>query len=289
MSSLKAIRTRIRSVKSTQQITRAMKMIAVARLRRAQDAVQAARPYAERLRRVLDEPTLRSSISLHPLVKARPQHRSHIILVTGDRGLCGGFNANAIRRYLRFKLENEAKLEEIQLSTIGRKGYDYFNRRGEVRAHHAGLFSNLTFGAVKELSRGWTERFLADEFDALYLVYNELVGVASQRVTLMRLLPFELSPGDPDAPEDAAFEPLFEPGRAALLDALLPRAVAAQAWRALLESMAGEQAARMAAMESATNNAADLIAALTLQYNRTRQAAITKELVEVVSGAEALA
>lgn len=288
MPSLKAIRNRIRSVKSTQQITRAMKMVAAARLRRAQEAVVAARPYSKQMRKVLDGVAQRVDLSSHPLMQTRPVRRVELVVLTGDRGLCGGFNANVIRRVQRWQVENEDAIESLELSTIGRKGYDFFRRRGaNIRQNHAGLLGRLAFDEAETIAEELTQRFIGGEVDAVYLAYNELVSAVTQRVTLAPLLPI-VPPGGAHRPAVAPTEYLYEPNRDAVLETLLPRYLANMMWQALLESVAAEQAARMSAMDSATNNAADMIARLTLQYNRTRQAAITKELMEVVSGAEAL-
>lgn len=288
MPSLKAIRNRIRSVKNTQQITRAMKMVAASRLRRAQDAVLSARPFSQMLARVLAELVRRDALGSHPLLQARPMERVELVVLTSDRGMCGGFNANVLRAAQRFLLENEDQVERVSLRTIGRKGHEFFRRRNaNIREHHAGLLAHLEAARAEEIADELTALYLNREVDAVLLIYNEFVSAVTQRVKTVKLLPIEPGPVAEVAPA-ASTEFLFEPSAEEVVSSLLPRYVANQMWQALLESVAAENAARMTAMESATNNAADMIERLTLQYNRTRQAMITKELVEIVSGAEAL-
>ncbi|MBI5546387.1 MAG: ATP synthase F1 subunit gamma [Deltaproteobacteria bacterium] len=290
MPSLKAIRNRIRTVKSTQQITRAMKMVAAARLRRAQEAILSARPYVQRMEDVLRDLATRVDLAAHPLLTRRPVKRVEVVLLTSDRGLCGGFNANAVRRVQRFLLENEERYEKVLLRTIGRKGNEAFRRRGlQISKDHPGLFQKISYSAAESLASELSQRFLSGEVDAVYLVYNEFISPVSQRVAMAELLPIKPPVAGPEA--EAGLAPVdyeYEPGRAAVLEGLLPRYVASEVWRALLESVASEHGARMSAMDNATNNASDMIGKLTLQYNRTRQAGITKELMEIVSGAEAL-
>lgn len=298
MPTLKAIRNRIRSVKSTQQITRAMKMVSAAKLRRAQEAALSARPYAEAMARVLTGVAGGSELGDHPLMKRREVARAEFVVLTSNRGLCGGFNANVTRRVQRFLIQNDGKLG-IDLRTIGRKGHDLFKRRGYViRTDHSGLLAKLSFPHAHGIAEELTRRYLGGEVDVVYLVYNRLVSQVTTEVVFRELLPM----GPPGvSPEPATYPPppprkpaasvqdyLFEPDREAVLENLLPRFLANEVWQAILESVAAEHAARMTAMENATGNAAELIGRLTLLYNRSRQAAITKELMEIVSGAEAL-
>jgi len=285
MPSLKAIRSRIRSIKSTQQITRAMKMVSAARLRRAQEAVTSARPFAQRMEEVLHEVSRRADLSAHPLLQRRPVKKVELVVLTSDRGLCGGFNANVVRRVQRFRWENEEALERVTLRTIGRKGNEAFRRRGaEIRKDHPGLFKSLSYAAADSLAAELTALFLSGEVDSIQLCYNEFISPATQKVALLELLPIR----PPPESQGPVVDYDYEPSREQVLEALLPRYVASEVWRALLESVASEHGARMSAMDSATNNATDMINRLTLQYNRTRQAGITKELMEIVSGAEAL-
>jgi F-type H+-transporting ATPase subunit gamma len=291
MASLRDIRKRIRSVKSTQQITKAMKMVSAAKLRRAQDAIIAARPYARALEQMIADLVARSEGLSHPLLVTRPARRVEILAITSDRGLAGGFNANVIRRVTRFIYENE-RTATIRLTTVGRKGVEAFRRRHlDIRKDHAGLYAKMSYQTARSLSEELTREFLEDRVDQVLVVYNEFVSAISQRVVLAPLLPFERPAGesvDPlkEAREQIDFE--YEPSKQAVLDRLVPQAVATRVYRALLESVASEHGARMSAMENATNNASDAIDRLTLTYNRTRQAVITKELMEIVSGAEAL-
>ncbi len=290
MPSLKSIRNRIRSVKSTQQITRAMKMISAARLRRAQEAVLSARPYAKKMDQVLQNVAARVDLSAHPLLVPREKKKIELVVLTSDRGLCGGFNANIIRRTQRFLLENADQYEAITLRTLGRKGNEFFRRREtKIRKDHAGFLTKLKFAAAAELARELTDLYLSGEVDSVYFLYNEFISAVSQKVSLVELLPISPPPPAEGKKGDAlAVEYLYEPARDTLLADLMPRYVATKVWRALLESVASEHGARMSAMDNATNNAKEMIGKLTLQYNRTRQAAITKELMEIVSGAEAL-
>jgi F-type H+-transporting ATPase subunit gamma len=286
--SLRDIRRRIGSVKSTQQITRAMKMVAAAKLRRAQDAITRARPYAGMLETALGRIAARAAaeeIPAHPLLVARPLRVAELVVITSDRGLAGGFNSNIGRRAQRFILEEGQRCERVLVSTIGRKGRDFLRaRRIAVRKDFSGVNSGLSFDKAQGIAREYAERFLSGEVDAVYLVYNEFKSAISQKVTLKQLLPVVTAPGG----EGAGVDFLYEPSRRELLEDLVPRHLDLQVWRSLLDSAASEHGARMTAMESATKNAGEIIGALTLQYNRARQAYITKELMEIVSGAEAL-
>jgi len=286
MQNLKDIRRRIRSVRKTQQITRAMRMVAGAKLRRAQDAIVAARPYADQMRDTLAEVARAQADAEHPLLGARPEVRAvELVVVTSDRGLCGAFNVNVIKHADRLLRQRAQQGQRTSLVCAGRKAGDFFRKRrgGEVRATHP-LDTWVTYAQAAGIARDVSARYAAGECDEVILVYSEFVTALTQRPREVRLLPF--------APPEAAGErPLpfeIEPSPEKLLEALVPKAVEVEVYRALLENQAGEHAARMAAMESATRNTEELIAKLTLQFNRARQAAITKELVEIVSGAEAL-
>ena len=287
MASLRDIRKRIKSVRSTRQITKAMKMVSAAKLRKAQDGILSARPYASTLDKMIAEVSARvagSSVT-HPLLNARPVKKAEVLLVTSDRGLAGGFNSNIGRRVQRFLVENADKYEKVLVSTIGRKGRDFFRARHvAIRKDYTGVHARLSFDKAQEIAREYSERFLSGEIDGVLLVFNEFKSAISQKVTLKQLLPVETGP----AAETAAVDFLYEPARAQLLQDLVPRHLDVQVFRALLDSAASEHGARMTAMESATKNATDMIAALSLQYNRARQAYITKELSEIVSGAESL-
>jgi F-type H+-transporting ATPase subunit gamma len=306
MASLRDIRKRIRSVKNTRQITKAMKMMSAAKLRKAQDAIIAARPYAQMLDQIISDLAARSGDQevAHPLLVTRPVRRAEVVLLTSDRGLAGGFNSNVIRRASRFLYENGA-LERIQFSTVGRKGHDFFrNRRQAIRKDFGYLYQQLNYLSAKAVAEELTASFLNGEVDAVYVIYNEFVSAISQKVVLSQMLPLQTfgtgaepaatpgtltTPGTPAATAGMSMVDFkYEPGRQEVLDRLVPQAVSIKLYRALLESVASEHSARMSAMENATNNATDMIASLSLNYNRTRQAVITKELMEIVSGAEAL-
>lgn len=288
MASLRDIRKRIRSVKNTRQITKAMKMVAAARLRKAQEAVTSARPYAQALDGLLSNLASQSSDGElgHPLLAARPVRKVEVLLLTSDKGLAGGFNANAIRLVSRFLFDQGTQLEQVRLSTVGRKGLEYFRRRhASMGTDYPGLMSKVNYATASDIAQRMSRDFLSGEVDAVYLAYNEFVTAVTQRPTLAQLLPFKPAEAKANA---AALEFAYEPSPEAVLEKLVPQALAVKVYRALLESVASEHGARMNAMENATSNATDLIGSLTLTYNRTRQAVITKELMEIVSGAEAL-
>ena len=281
MPALVDIRRRIRSVKNTQQITKAMKMVSAAKLRRAQDAMFAARPYARKMMEVLSSMAARAEETAHPLLEQREGDRILLVLVTADKGLCGGFNANIIRSAVRFL--QDKRPDAIELELLGRKGRDFFRRRQyRVRSEQVGLFQALRYDTAQKIARGLIEAFTEREVDQVYLVYNEFKSVIQQRVIVERLLPIERKAIEPHEP---ALDYFYEPGPAKIYAEMLPKHVEIQVWRALLESAAAEHGARMAAMDAATRNAGDMIDRLTLYMNKVRQAAITKEIIEVVSGA----
>jgi F-type H+-transporting ATPase subunit gamma len=286
--SLRDIRTRIGSVKSTRQITKAMKMVAAAKLRRAQDAILKTRPYAMLLEQTLSRVASRAAAEetvAHPLLAPRVQRTAEVVVITSDRGLAGGFNSNIARRTQRFLTESADRFERVELATVGRKGRDFFRaRKLEVRKDFTGVNTDLRYEKAEALAAEYTQRYLDGEVDAVFLAYNEFKSAISQKPVVFQLLPIETEPAEAAAGIDFK----YEPSREALLADLLPRHVAMQVWRALLESAASEHGARMSAMESATKNAEEMIGLLTLQYNRARQAYVTKELMEIVSGAEAL-
>jgi F-type H+-transporting ATPase subunit gamma len=287
--SLRDIRNRIGSVRSTRQITKAMKMVSAAKLRRAQDAILKTRPYAQLLDLTLSRVAARAAGDenpAHPLLAPRVQRTAEVVVITSDRGLAGGFNSNIARRTQRYLVESGDRFERIQLATIGRKGRDYFRaRKLEVRKDFTGVHAALAYQKAEAIAREYMERYLAGEVDAVFLCYNEFKSAITQKPVVVQLLPIETPPQQAGAP---AIDFKYEPSREGLLRELLPRHVAMQVWRALLESAASEHGSRMSAMESATKNAEEMIQALSLQYNRARQAYVTKELMEIVSGAEAL-
>ncbi|MCC6215860.1 MAG: ATP synthase F1 subunit gamma [Polyangiaceae bacterium] len=296
MPSLKDIRRRIGSVKSTQKITRAMKMVAGARLNRAQQRITALRPYAVKTHEVLvtvvgpaPEEGEAQVEAQHPLLVRRPEERTLLLVITSDRGLCGAFNSSIAKTAERLWREQEAEGKTVKLATIGRKGRDYFRRR-KAPVHHVfeGVWERLDIEKAGQVARELLAPFLRGEVDAIYVVYNEFKSAMSQRPVAERLFPLEDRGKVAPLAEGAQREFSFEPSREALLERLVPMYVEVSILRALLESMASELGARMTAMDSATKNASEMIASLTLQYNRARQAAITKELMEIIGGAEAL-
>jgi F-type H+-transporting ATPase subunit gamma len=290
MPSLIDIRRRIRAVKSTQQITKAMKMVSASKLRRAQERITNARPFAQHMQRVLYGLSSRIDPAMHPLLDLRSDGKGPTLLVviTADRGLCGSFNTNIIKAAGAFIAERRAT--EVTLGLVGRKGRDFLVRRGfDVRFEHINLFQQLTFGHAQAIARAAIEDFSGRDVDAVYLLYNEFKSVIQQRIVVEQLLPIpraELEAGKPAA--GATIDYLYEPEPEQILRELLPRHVEIQVFRALLESSAAEHAARMTAMDTATKNSAEMIESLTLYMNKVRQAAITREIIEVVSGAQAL-
>jgi F-type H+-transporting ATPase subunit gamma len=284
MPSLIDIRRRIRSVKNTQQITKAMKMVSAAKLRRAQDRVVAARPYGSLLRKVLANVAAAAMAgdegAQHPLLAKREEKRILLVLVTSDKGLAGAFNSNLIKAAQRFYTEHPGTA--IRMVLAGRKGRDFFRKRGaDTVSEHLGLAAKVSYGETAPIAQVAIELYRKEEIDAVYLIYNEFKSVVSQKLLMTRVLPVEM-------PQQAQpVDYIYEQPPAEMLASLLPRYVEMEFYRALLESAAAEHAARMTAMESATSNAGEMIDRLTLFMNRVRQASITKEIIEVVSGAAA--
>jgi F-type H+-transporting ATPase subunit gamma len=268
------------------QLTRAMKMVSAAKLRRSQERIFAARPYAKQLDAVLQSLASRASAELHPLLQVRPEQRIELIVVTSDRGLCGSFNTNIVKAAVAFLREREGRALELQ--AVGRKGRDFFRRRPwPVRREWADVLRNIEFSLAAEIGQEVVARYTAEEVDAVYLVYNEFKSAVAQRPVVEPLLPISRAEVE-EGPKTAIEDYIYEPDPQSLFLRLLPHHVNMQIYRALLESQAAEHAARMAAMSSATSNAGELIDQLTLKMNRMRQASITTEIIEVVSGAEAL-
>ena len=283
MAALLDIRRRIRSVKSTQQITRAMKMVAAARLRRAQDRIFNARPYANQMMALLSSVATRTTNRCHPLLVERPIERQLLVLVTADRGLCGAFNANLIRAAQSYLDENRER--DVSIITVGRRGRDFFLKRPvKVIGEHINIFGRLEFNQSQPISKSIIELYTGEKVDSVDFVYNEFKSILTQRVMVERYLP--IKPIVP-APSGALVDYLYEQPAQVIFNLLLPRYVEIEVYRALLESQAAELAARMTAMDAATNNASEMIDNLTLYMNRVRQAAITREIIEVVSGAAA--
>lgn len=300
MPSLIDIRRRVRAVKSTQQITKAMKMVSSSKLRRAQERIVRSRPYAKEMLRVFNNLATRVEASKHPLLNDDPESgRTLLIVISADRGLCGSFNTNIVKAGLQFTLEHPktAGGAEVALALVGRKGRDFFMRRGfDVKYEEVGLFQNVKWSHAQAIAQTAISEFLGPDISSVYLVYNEFRSVISQRVVIEKLLPIpRLRPEDtghgasatPAPSATASVDYLFEPDPELLLSTLLPLHVAVQVQRALLESSAAEHAARMQSMDSATRNAKEMVDRLTLYMNKVRQAAITREIIEVVSGAQA--
>lgn len=307
MASLRDIRKRIRSVQNSQKTTKAMKLVAASKLRRAQGAIVAARPYAQQLESLLARVAARALAdrasapedAAHPLMQPRSGGRVMLVVITSDRGSCGAFNSNILRRAERFLSENKERFEHIEVATIGRKGRDYFKKTKHSTCDYSEHVATLNYNNVFALTQMWSQAFVDKQIDSVFLLYNEFKSVLNQNVTVRDILP--VSPNkalhpqtgrvqSADAVEaNTGVDYLYEPSRATVLAQLLPQFVGVQLWRALLESAAAEQGARMTAMDAASKNAQELADGLTLQYNRARQAAITRDLMDIVGGAEALA
>ncbi len=287
MANLKEIKKRIGTVKNTRQITKAMKMVSAAKLRRAQDAVVAARPYADKMTKVLASLALREDPESHPLLFQREKRRALVVLMTADRGLCGGFNANISKMAERFIRKNEEGFEQIDLMIIGRKGNEYLKRRSgmTIAKVHENLTGSISYSTASLLGQEIVAQYQEEKYDVVYLAYNAFRSAISQEPTLTQVLP--VVPREAE-PEEFVVDYLYEPSRSEVLAQILPKNVEVQLFRALLESVASEHGARMSAMDSASKNASEMIGRLTLQYNRARQAAITKELMEIISGAESI-
>lgn len=285
MATLRDIQRRIKSVQSTQKITRAMKLVAAAKLRRAQERIIAARPYAGKMAELLGNLVSGTDGDTHPLLEQREGPRRQIVIITADKGLAGAFNSNVIRRSLEFV--RASNTTELTLVVVGRKARDFYRRRDfTIKRDMIGFWDRLSFSHAQELADYFMQQYLDNEVDEVHLMYNEFRSVASQRPVRQQLLPIPKAEGEQDAAESVDY--IYEPSPAAILGDLLPRHVRMQVYRALMESLAGEYGARMTAMEAATRNAKEMIEVLTIQYNKARQEKITKELLDIVGGAEAL-
>jgi F-type H+-transporting ATPase subunit gamma len=295
MATLREVRARITGVKKTQKITKAMKMVAAAKLRRAQSGVVAARPYALGMKHLLQHLSATADLATNPFVLPRDVKSVALVVVTADRGLCGAFNSNLIKAVVNHVDQNYAQMHaegKLKLFCIGRKGFDFFSkRRYAVRAKYVGVYSNLVFGQAQTIVREIVQGYLGGEFDRVEIIYNEFKSIARQKITIEQFLP--LSPVVDEPQEKTALPTaipnyIYEPSAQQIVDSLVPKHLNFQLWRVVLESNASEQGARMAAMDNATENANELISSLQLVYNKARQASITKELLEIVAGAEAL-
>jgi F-type H+-transporting ATPase subunit gamma len=287
MASLRDIRRKIVSIKKTQQITKAMKMVAAAKLRRAQERVIAARPYSRKMLSVIASLASRVERVQHPLLAKREPKKVKLLVLTSDRGLCGAYNTNILRKAVEVVREFQAQGKEVRVNIVGRKGRDFFRKRSSYNVGQTWSdLGMIDYEKAADVGKNIVEKFGAGETDEVYLLYNEFKSVMQQNVTLEKLLPVE-PPAEAD-PFMAAVDYLYEPSAVAILTSILPKHIEVQVYRSLLESQASEMGARMTAMDSATRNAKDLIGRLTLKFNKTRQAAITKEISEIVGGAEAL-
>ena len=284
MAKAQDIKRRIKSIGNTRQLTRAMKMVSASKLRRAQQRILAARPYSDRTLAILRSVASRANPELNPLLQTHGNERVEIVVLTGDKGLCGGFNANIVRK--AHELVQDLGRREVRVTAIGKRGRDYFNRIGaNVIATWADVFRDVQFSLAAEIADGLVDRYAGREVDEIYLAYNGFKSALQANVTVQRLLPIEPLTLEEDTSNE---DYIYEPTPRDLLASLLPHYVQQLVFRALLESVAAEHAARMTAMENATKNAGELIDSLTLTMNRVRQASITTEIIEVVSGAEAL-
>jgi F-type H+-transporting ATPase subunit gamma len=290
MANLLDIRRRIKSVKNTQQITKAMKMVSASKLRRAQERVVNARPFAQKMAEVLADLASQTSEDFqHPLLDQRGDERYLVVLVTADKGLCGAFNANLIKAAQVFIRENPGK--QIEFLTVGRKGRDFFRRRADVTGEYIGLTGKgrVEFSEALEVAHDIIKRFTeTEEIDKVFLIFAEFKSVLTQRIVSEQILPISQAKTDDEAANAEAVDYIYEQPPAEVFTRLLPRLIETQIFRALLESIASEQGARMTAMDAASKNAGELISTLTLNLNRARQAAITREIIEIVSGASAL-
>jgi F-type H+-transporting ATPase subunit gamma len=287
MATLRDIQRRIRSVQSTQKITRAMKLVAAAKLRRAQERILAARPYANKMAELLGNLVNGADENGHPLLEQREGPRRQIVIITADRGLAGAFNSSVIRRAV--ELIRESSAAELTLVVVGRKARDFFRRRRHtIKRDMIGFWDRLAYSHACELADYFMQQYLDNEVDEVFLLYNEFRSVAFQRPVRVQLLPIPRAETGAGQETTEGVDYIYEPSADAILGDLLPRHVRMQVYRALMESLAGEYGARMTAMEAATKNAKDMIEVLTIQYNKARQEKITKELLDIVGGAEAL-
>ena len=284
MATLREIRRRINSIKSTQQITRAMKMVAAAKLRKAQESILAARPYARKIDEMIRHLITQLEDTPIPLLQVRPPQRLTLVVVTGDRGLCGSFNSNIIKKVLhQIQLHKD---KEISLICIGKKGYDFFRKHNyHIENKYIQIFSGLDYNLAQQITNYIVQQYISQETDRVEVIYNEFKNAVQQFVVVEKYLPLTAEEFEGEL-KNVSY--IYEPDKMSLLNSLLPKHLNLQTWRILLESNAAEQGARMTAMENATDNAGDLIEELTLYYNKTRQATITKEISEIVGGAEAL-
>lgn len=287
MPTLRDIKRRIKAVNNTRQITKAMKMVAASKLRKSQSRMFELRPYAEKMKDVLSSLANGADSTLHPLLTARPRKTVEVLVITSDRGLCGAFNNNILKTASGVISGLKKDGFDVTITAIGKKAIDYFKRRNiTLRRTWAGLSGRVTYASAQEVTNDIIGNYTDETFDEVLLIHNEFLSVMSHKVTTVKLLPL-VSTGDDNAPQ-ASLDFLYEPSQENIYQVLFPKNVEIQIYRALLESQASEEGARMTAMENATKNANEMIDKLTLQYNKARQAAITRELMDIVGGVEAL-
>ncbi|RMF97936.1 MAG: ATP synthase F1 subunit gamma [Candidatus Schekmanbacteria bacterium] len=284
MPSVRDIKRRIASVKKTEQITKAMKMVSAAKFRRAQERIIAARPYGRKINDVLKSLAFRAGADAHPLLSKGEEGVIEIVVISGDKGLCGAFNNNVFKETDRIIRSNQNK--EINLTLIGKKCCDYYRKRNwNIRNTYSDIFNNIGYEHAVRITREITKNYIDEEIEKVIMVYNEFKSAVSQQVVCKQLLPIEITE---DIADENPVDFIYEPDRQSIINELLPRSMEVIIYTALLDSVAAEHAARMSAMENASRNASEMIDSLTLKYNKARQAAITKELLEIVAGAEAL-
>ena len=289
MAALKDIKQKVVGVQKTRQITRAMNMVAASKFKASQTRLENFRPYALKLMDVLYSLAPRVETSAHPLLAVREAKKIWALCLTSDRGLCGGFNTNLIKAVERFIREKSREGQELTLLPIGRKGRDYFRKKISVRGEHVDVFRRFDIATAAGIAQEVIDPFIAEEYDELHLIYNEFINVSVQRPVVVKLFPLPLASDREELPFDKRVNYIYEPSEPALVYKLLPLYVHNLIYRALLETSAGENGARMVAMDNATRNCEELINSLTLKYNKARQAAITAELMDIVGGTEALA
>ncbi len=290
MPTLRDIRKRLKAIQSTKKITAAMKMVAAAKMRKVQDRMMNFRPYSSRMQTVLSDLARVAERELHPLLALRMRKTVEVVVITSDKGLCGAFNANILRTAYKYLEGLKHEGVQITLSTVGRKARDFFRRRGyTMRNSWVGLSGKVSYTNAQEIAANLVENYTNETFDEVIVIYNEFKSLIAQKVTMMKLLPLGVIEGE-ETPKEAAMtaDYLYEPSRAIIFERLLPKYIEIQIYRALLESSAAEEAARMAAMENATKNCSELINKVTLLANKVRQAGITKDLMDIVGGVEAL-
>lgn len=288
MAALRDIKRKITAVQKTKQITRAMNMVAASKLRSSQLRMENFRPYAVKFMDVLMSLALRVDSRMHPLLAVRIPNKIRLIVVTSDRGLCGGFNTNVIKTAEKFIREKTQQGKEVQMITVGRKGYDYFRRKVKVISAHSDVFSKFDMTLASRIGEDVIPSFISEEYDELYMIFSEFSTVAIQRPKVVRLLPIPALAEEESVSDDKRVDYTYEPSDEELLNRLLPMYIRVLLYRALVETSAGENAARMMAMDNATSNCDEMVQSLTLMFNKTRQAQITKELMDIVGGAEAL-